>query len=233
MQVRFRHDVAIVNGIKTQLTINPTSIAAIGSSRDLPSPNPGSDLDLVVVVPSLLDVEIARDRAASKYGIIHDEQGSRFEYKFFATDIPIDVTVLDPGGTRLDGDPTRDRYELFLGLIRSARTLDGAPLRESLHYDEHVRHWESRRIERIQAVEGKLALTARKVARRDDWFTIMELQDLLFTSLCLERHVFPSCSVKHATIVFPDFYEVRDRMLRECGLRLRVDRLGPSESELA
>lgn len=207
------------------------SVGLIGSSRRAGVVAPGSDLDVVAVVPDLQSTSVQRLPGVGKFGVLEDEQGRRMEVALQGAGFPIDLTVIDPSGTRTDGDPVRDRYELFLGLSLSAKTIYGMNLADALEASRHLDNWRATRGLRLRRVEAKLDATILKMRRRRDLFTASEVAELSFVRQCIKFGVFPDCSVKHADMVFPNFQRGLNSLFREAAVSVSIDRLGSPDIE--
>jgi hypothetical protein len=230
MAVKVPADFRIVDYVAKSVGVTPISIAAIGSSRRAELLPSGCDLDVVVVVQSLKEVNVQLDQRFDTRGMIVDEQGTRFESKGAIGDAPLDLTVIDPSSTRSNGDPTRDSYEVFLGMCLNARTIDGLSLAESQSLGDRLKRWDEVAPLRLARVNRKIELTKLKLRDRISLFTVLELEALTFTRMCIETRTFPPCSVKRAHEAFPDFqYEVA-RELADCGVVVSVTRIAGCEA---
>lgn len=207
------------------------SISIIGSYLIDMNVRAGSDIDTVIVVD---DLDIARvqfgDDIFYKNTVIEDSQGRRQELNTKLEGVPIDITVLDPESTNPPNNPLTDYYENFLGLCESGYAIYGDSLREVLQYDERVAHYDTIRDHRLSLVEEKIALTMNKITDqgRSDLHIIYELQRYIFIRECIARRVFNRWSIKHPERSIPDFQDVFNRHLGQCGIALTIARIDPA-----
>lgn len=84
---------------------------------------------------------------------------------------------------------------------------------------------------KIGLVEEKIQLTKNKILEqgRNDLHIIYELQRYIFIRECIARRVFNRWSIKHPERSIPDFKEVFDRHLGQCGILLTIANVDPTD----
>lgn len=204
------------------------SISIIGSYLIDKRVRPGSDIDTVVVVD---DLDSARadfnGKVFYKNTAIEDSQGRRQELNTKLSNIPIDITIIDPRSTNPPNNPLTDYYENFLGICESGLSIYGQSLREVLDYDNRVIEYESIRDHRLRLVEEKIELTREKIIRqkRSDLHILYEMQRYVFIRECIAHRVFNKLSIKRPELSIPGFDKIFVEELGRCGILLTISHL--------
>lgn len=209
----------IVNGVAGEVR----SISIIGSYLIDESIREGSDIDLIVAVRDLGQTTVNFGDVFYKDVAVKDSMGERREVNTKLSGTTLDITVIDRFNT--PNNPLTDGYENAIGSCLASLPIYGSSLREVFDLDGVVANYGHLQKPRQKIVDEKIASTKRKITEqgRTDLHILHELQKYTYIRECIGRGIFNRLGIKHPTDAIPDFTDVFESELAECGIALTVN----------